>query len=778
MSYCILSIKIYRDKKRGIETNVSEQQKENGKTIWKTIGLVLSAIFIIVYMSVLLREFEKDVREEETKSLVLAMANLSDQGAAMVEERVSASLQNIKYIAKLLEDKEDIKSEEIMKNLNHILSEQDTGVNRFGVATPDGSSRVSNGDVVDVSERDFFKNSMQGKTFVSESTELKILDEEVFFLSSPVFGVQGEVKGVLYGIIETDNYKIYDNEDLTENNKNQYIVDSEGNYIGKFLYRETMLNKENLFSDLAAVGSQMPVGEIRQYMEKKQSTYTEIWTEKNRDYVYITPIDINEWYVVTVVDGDSMTSKISHLQSHAVQLIGQILVILLLFLIGYFGVVSFEKRKTEKMNRELRIRDSIFQIATSEMDSFVFLYDAMKDQMDFMNDSMDKLGIPKSIKNVSREIRNCVDFRNQIPIEKFINQMKKDMEAHLEKSECDITVEQKKGTCYYQVKMTHLYDNKNRPVRSIGMIYDITEKRIQEIQLEKEEKLRSLFMIDTIAFYEINITQNQVLKKNNEMQKNPRKYSEAFETFMEHRVLEQYRALFWDKCSLDRMKQYFQNQAFDYGLEYECKDDKGIPYWVASEIHLGEEQGEIIAFLTIRDIDNKKRKELHLEQTAVYDTVTKVYNRSAGMQKINQVLESTDSEETGVFMILDLDGFKQLNDNLGHMTGDHALAEVAKVLVKHFRSYDVVCRLGGDEFIIFARKLPKEVLDKVLSSLLKKLLLTYGSGEQQVTISASIGVAFAPEQGKDFAQLYEKADKALYLVKKSRKNNYRIYEER
>lgn len=258
----------------------------------------------------LLREFEKDVREEETKSLVLAMANLSDQGAAMVEERVSASLQNIKYIAKLLEDKEDIKSEEIMKNLNRILSEQDTGVNRFGVATPDGSSRVSNGDVVDVSERDFFKNSMQGKTFVSESTELKILDEEVFFLSSPVFGVQGEVKGVLYGIIETDNYKIYDNEHLTENNKNQYIVDSEGNYIGKFLYRETMLNKENLFSDLAAVGSQMPVGEIRQYMEKKQSTYTEIGTEKNRDYVYITPIDINEWYVVTVVDGDSMTTLI------------------------------------------------------------------------------------------------------------------------------------------------------------------------------------------------------------------------------------------------------------------------------------------------------------------------------------------------------------------------------------------------------------------------------------------------------------------------------------
>lgn len=752
------------------------QQKENRTTIWKAVGLILSAVFIIVYISILLGRFEKDVREEETKSLVQAMASLSDQGAAMVEEKVNASLQNIGYIAKLLEEKEDIKSDEVMAGLNRILSEQDTGLHRFGVATSDGISRVSTGDIVNVSERDFFQNSMQGKTFVSKSTESKIFDEEVFFLSSPVFGVQSQVKGVLYGIIETENYKIYDNEDVTEHNKNQYIVDSEGDYISRFLYREAILNQENLFSDLEAAESLMSIEKIRQYMEKKQSTYTEIGPEENRDYVYITPIDINEWYVVTVVDGDSMTSKVSHLQGHAVQLTGQILIILLLFVAGYFAVVSFEKRKTEKMNRELRIRDSIFQIATDEMESFVFLYDAMKDQMDFMNDSMNRLGIPQCIQNASKEMINCVDARNKTVIEEFIKQMKKDMQANLEQSELDITAEQKRGICYYHVKISHLYDNKNRPVRSIGMIYDVTEKRIREIQLEKEEKLRNLFMTDTIAFYEINITQDKVLKKNNEEQKQLRKYSNAFEIFMEHRVLKQYWELFREKCSPESIKQYFQNQNFDYSLEYECRDDEGIVYWVASEIHLSEEQGELIALLTIRDIDSKKRKELHLEQTAVYDALTMVYNRSAGTQKINQALASMESEETGVFMILDLDGFKQLNDNLGHMTGDCALAEVAKILVKHFRSYDVVCRLGGDEFIIFAKGLPKEALDKVLSSLLKKLVLTYGSGERQVTISASVGAVFAPKQGKDFTQLYEKADKALYLVKNATKNGYRIYE--
>ena len=142
-----------------------EQQKENRTTIWKAVGLIVSAFFIVSYISILLSRFEKDVRQEETKSLVQAMASLSDQGAAMVEEKVNASLQNIGYIAKLLEEKEDIKSDEVMEGLNRILSEQDTGLNRFGVATPDGISRVSTGDIVNVSDRDFFSKQHTGKDF-------------------------------------------------------------------------------------------------------------------------------------------------------------------------------------------------------------------------------------------------------------------------------------------------------------------------------------------------------------------------------------------------------------------------------------------------------------------------------------------------------------------------------------------------------------------------------------------------------------------------------------
>lgn len=182
--------------------------------------------------------------------------------------------------------------------------------------------------------------------------------------------------------------------------------------------------------------------------------------------------------------------------------------------------------------------------------------------------------------------------------------------------------------------------------------------------------------------------------------------------------------------------------------------------------------------MTVRDIDSKKRRELHLEQQAVFDALTQVYNRSAGIRKISTALETMQPEDISAFLILDLDNFKQVNDCLGHMMGDQVLIEVARIMKTHFRNYDVICRLGGDEFIIFIQKIPLEALDKIVRSFLRKLVLTYSSEGKEVTVSASVGAALAPVHGTDFSQLYEKADSALYQVKNSSKNDYMLYKEK
>lgn len=124
---------------------------------------------------------------------------------------------------------------------------------------------------------------------------------------------------------------------------------------------------------------------------------------------------------------------------------------------------------------------------------------------------------------------------------------------------------------------------------------------------------------------------------------------------------------------------------------------------------------------------------------------------------------------------MDLDNFKKLNDTLGHQKGDQALQDVANILRQHFREYDIVCRLGGDEFMVFVQNIPRNVIEKNIGSLLKKLMLTYEKEEKKVCITVSAGIYLIEETGHDFRELYQKADETLYRVKNSSKNGYRIY---
>ena len=753
-------------------------KKKSAWIAFKTLGLIISIVLIISYIGVLLRDFEKDVRREETRSLVSSMADLSAQAAEIVEERVSSALNTMEHASRLLSSRDDFQTEEVIERLGRTLLDVDTGLERFGIALPDGSSKVSNGESVNVSDRDFFTESMKGKTYVSSSMKSKLDDIDIFFLSVPVFDSQGEVKGVLYGVIETNQFKVYKSIELEKRSQNIYIIDIQGNYISQFMGTEAILNQNNFFSDIKEKKSSVPAKDVLKNMEQGASTYLEIKNKEESAYVYVSLSNIENWYIVTVVSEDVISDRVSHLQKHALDFITSITVLMMLFLAGYFLVISFEKRKTEKINQELRIRDSIFQIATAEMESFVFLYDAMKDKVDFMSENIETLELPRCMEHVSAEIVHYFSSANAKTMEGFVETVKKDLHDGKENSEREFQIHKPEEELYYQIKMTHLYDAKKRPVRSIGMIYDVTEQKQKELLLRREEKLRNLFMTDTIAFYEIDIEDDIVIREYANRKKESGKYSDVLEQFIEKRVLDQYQAYLRESCSLEYMKRCFQQQVYDYIVEYEYIRNNGSPYWVASELHLEEEKGIRKAFMTVRDIDSKKRRELHLEQQAVFDALTQVYNRSAGIRKISTALETMQPEDISAFLILDLDNFKQVNDCLGHMMGDQVLIEVARIMKTHFRNYDVICRLGGDEFIIFIQKIPLEALDKIVRSFLRKLVLTYSSEGKEVTVSASVGAALAPVHGTDFSQLYEKADSALYQVKNSSKNDYMLYKEK
>ena len=157
------------------------------------------------------------------------------------------------------------------------------------------------------------------------------------------------------------------------------------------------------------------------------------------------------------------------------------------------------------------------------------------------------------------------------------------------------------------------------------------------------------------------------------------------------------------------------------------------------------------------------------------DSLTGLYNRKYTEELIKK---SIDSDTPGMMFMIDLDNFKMINDNRGHVEGDRVIRMFADILRQHARNNDVVCRLGGDEFILYLlgvndRKIAAGRAKSILSALTERLMdMGYST-----MVSVSIGIAIYPQDGKDFPTLYQNADKALYLVKINGKNSYRFFSD-
>lgn len=167
-----------------------------------------------------------------------------------------------------------------------------------------------------------------------------------------------------------------------------------------------------------------------------------------------------------------------------------------------------------------------------------------------------------------------------------------------------------------------------------------------------------------------------------------------------------------------------------------------------------------------------------LKLSARKDVLTDLWNRRYLEDGVNEEGEKTDG--AGVFMLVDMDNFKAVNDNYGHIMGDKMLEGFAQVLHSHTTEEDIVSRLGGDEFGVFIRgRADKEELKQRAADIIREVEEQLSEIEgKNAGISASVGIAFMPEDGVDFMTLYNKADKALYYVKQNGKRNFHLFQEK
>lgn len=177
----------------------------------------------------------------------------------------------------------------------------------------------------------------------------------------------------------------------------------------------------------------------------------------------------------------------------------------------------------------------------------------------------------------------------------------------------------------------------------------------------------------------------------------------------------------------------------------------------------------------VRDITERKMAEEKLTRMALYDSLTGLPNRTNFFEKLEFSLAHARRNQSAVALLfIDLDGFKAVNDGMGHAAGDHLLREVARRLQGYIRESDLAARMGGDEFTIILNNLksPAEAA-LVAQKLVSALSQPVAYGNQIIThIGASIGIALFPDHSQTEDGLIHEADGAMYRAKAAGKNCY------
>lgn len=211
--------------------------------------------------------------------------------------------------------------------------------------------------------------------------------------------------------------------------------------------------------------------------------------------------------------------------------------------------------------------------------------------------------------------------------------------------------------------------------------------------------------------------------------------------------------------------------------EFRMKDISGEFVWchIRGKTLYNESKKPCRVIGKIVNIDLHKKELQTLEYKAKRDSLTGVYNKSTTKELIDHYIHK-HKNTSHVFMIIDIDDFKHINDTYGHLQGDKILSYVINQVKAIFTSGEIIGRIGGDEFVVFIGNIQNK--ESVLSKaeLLKETLHTvYTEEGYEIHLTGSIGVSIYPEDGHNYNELLNCADKAMYLVKDQGKNGFKLF---
>ncbi len=329
---------------------------------------------------------------------------------------------------------------------------------------------------------------------------------------------------------------------------------------------------------------------------------------------------------------------------------------------------------------------------------------------------------------------------------------------------------------YVETSVALILDSNHQKIGFRGILRDITRQKQTEAALrQSEERYRTILENIEDGYFEVDLTGNMIFC--NEAHCRIYGYSRDELNGLNYRE-------YTDEGNSKKVYEVF-NKVYQSGLpekvlDFELIRKDGTKIYVETSISLilDSDQQKIGFRGILRDATRRKQTEEALKALSLIDDLTGLYNRRGFLTLAEQELKIAQRMERGIFLLFaDVDGLKEINDTFGHLEGDQALIEIARIINENFRDPDIIARIGGDEFVILAIEGISEGGPELLIERLQENLQSYNDGEsnRKYRLSLSIGaVAYDPEHPVYIETLVSQADKNMYQEKQEKKKNIQM----
>ncbi len=431
---------------------------------------------------------------------------------------------------------------------------------------------------------------------------------------------------------------------------------------------------------------------------------------------------------------------------------------------------------------QLRVHEEEYRIAARQSDKHVMRFDVARrtllqgeEDHRLFGDAREVPGMPERAVTaglVAEE--SAADFRA------FFDAMLIGKPA----GSCTLRLRGAGGTgVWYRGEFTMIFSAAHEPLQAVISFFDVSEQREKELAYQKWKQSYAEMAPTGMNYYEYNLTRDTLDSETGRMLPTLPEGARRSLSQMVNYLTERYVS----PLDEQRFRAFFQRnrllEAYGHGirsdrLEFRRLDAADHPLWTVATVQLIADpySSDVQAFLLLKDVDAQKRDEMTVRARSYTDPLTGLLNRTAFEEQLNAFLQRGESDGMHALMMLDVDGFKRVNDTFGHQFGDRVLIDIAASLRTMMRSDDLIGRIGGDEYMICLKNVRDGAgfLEKKAGGICRALDRQFGS---ETAISGSVGVALYPRDGKTFEELYNRADKALYYAKHHGKNRYVVYHE-